>query len=670
MRLPPRIDAWLHLALATLVVGGAGAAFWIAGFRRTGGAFPVPLDDVYIHFGFARSAALGHPFAWLPENGYSSGGTSLTYPLLLAPGWLLGLRGARLAWLAAAIAVGSIVDLARSLRALSGRHARLVSLTFAALLVSVPLLDWSLFSGMETALFAAVLGRALLAVRGAEDASPTARARAQLRAGAWAALLLATRPESAPLALLLAVSVVHAAGSLRTLPSLGRAFGPLLALLFAQAAANRLLTSEWAAAGAVRKLATASPFVTSLDVAMEVIKNLAALRSQAFEAALGGSRTALLVPLLGLAAALDRRARRLAIPLLLGALGALLLVSLNTTARFQNLRYAAPSLLMLLAAAALGAGAIARRGPLGKLAATVLVTLAIVAPSAAFPRQIEHFARASANIEEQQAEVARRLAAMRPRPRRALVGDAGAIPYLSGVGALDGLGLGGYHDLPFARASVHGVPAVIELVERLAPEERPDVMALYPSWWPGLVDLFGERAFGVKIEGNVICGADEKVVYRADWSTLAPPGEARAGAADEIDIADLVSEREHDYRSPGPRGGWVIGARLLSPDGRARFDAGRIVPEGKTESFRLREGLSGEGVLVLRTDPGAAARITVSVERAGQSTPEREVELPPREPGRWHELRAPLGPVRGGDRVRITARRGAFRGYHAWVERR
>ena len=250
------------------------------------------------------------------------------------------------------------------------------------------------------------------------------------------------------------------------------------------------------------------------------------------------------------------------------------------------------------------------------------------------------------------------------------MGDAGAIPYLSGIGALDGLGLGGYHDLPFARASVHGVPAVIELVERLAAAERPDVMALYPSWWPGLVPEFGERAFGVKIEGNVIRGADEKVVYRADWSTLAPPGEARAGAADEIDVADLVSEREHDYRSPGPRGGWVIGARLLSPDGRARFDAGRIVPEGKRESFRLREGLSGEGVLVLRTDPGAAARITVSVERAGQSTPEREVELPPREPSRWHEIRAPLGPVRGGDRVRITARRGAFRGYHAWVEGR
>ena len=80
-------NAWI--LAATLVVAGLGAAFWGAGIARTGGAFPVPLDDVYIHFGFARSAALGHPFEWIPGNGYSSGGTSLVYPLVLAPAWAL-----------------------------------------------------------------------------------------------------------------------------------------------------------------------------------------------------------------------------------------------------------------------------------------------------------------------------------------------------------------------------------------------------------------------------------------------------------------------------------------------------------------------------------------------------------------------------------------------------
>jgi hypothetical protein len=660
----------LAIVAATLVVVGAGLAFWIPGIQRTGGAFPVPLDDVYIHFGFARSAALGHPFAWIPDNGYSSGGTSLTYPLVLAPGWLLGLRGARLAWLAAAIACTSIVDLARSLRALvapRGLATTAIAWALPLLCVAVPLLDWSLFSGMETALFAAVLGRALVASRGAEIAAPADRARAQLRAGAWAALLVATRPESAPLAILLALGVVHAAGSLATWPSLARALSPTVALLVVQALANRALTGEWAAAGAVRKLATESPFTTPLDVAMEAVRNLAALRSQAFEAALGGPRASLVVPALGLVAALDRRTRRLGIPLLLGAVSAIALVSLNTTARFQNFRYAAPSLLMLLAAAALGAAALARRGWLAATIALGALALAIVAPGGAFPKQIEHFAQASANIEGQQAEVARRLAARSPRPRRVLVSDAGAIPYLSGLPALDGLGLGGYRDLPFARASVHGIPAVIELIERLPDKARPDVMALYPSWWPGLVPDFGVREDAVRIEHNVICGADEKVVYRADWSKLGSPGETRGGVMDEIDVGDLVSEREHDYAFPGPRGGWVIGAALGLPDGKGRFDAGRIVPEGKSESFTLRGGLAGRSVLVLRTDGGGEGALRARVSRDGSVVVEREVVIPARSGDRWHEVRVPVGEAREGDRVTLTAVRGAWRGYHGWV---
>jgi hypothetical protein len=693
----PSREPALWLASAALLTGAAGAAFWGAGFARAG-RFPVPLDDVFIHFGFARSAALGHPFAWIPGNGYSSGGTSLTYPLALAPGWLLGLRGERLALFAALIAWISVVDLARSLRALVA--PRWVSWAAPALLLAVPLLDWSLFSGMETAFLAAVLGRALLAARAAERAPPSIRARAQRRAGLWAALLVATRPEAAPLAILLGLAVVHAAGSLATAPSLARALGPTGFFLAVQAAANRAFTGEMAAAGAIRKLVTENPYATSLDVAAELIKNLAALRSQAFELALGGPRIAWVVPLLGLAAALDRRSRRLAVPLLLGAAAAIFLVAFNATARFQNLRYAAPSLLMILAAALLGAGAVARRGRAGAALAGAALAVAVLAPAGAFPRQIEHFARASANIAGQQIEVARRLAARSPRPRRLLVGDAGAIPYLSGLPAIDGLGLGGYRGLPFARASVHGVPAVVELLERLPADERPDVLALYPSWWAGLADVFGRPVDRVRIEDNVICGADEKVVYEASFSALADPGEARPGAIDAVDVADLVDERAHGYVFPGPRGGWVIGRVLSLPDGRRRFDAGRIVPEGQRESFVIDPGVTASGresfsrpsstsasdsdpspslgrgwggvprsVLVLRTDGGGEGSLRVALERGGRVLAERDAALPARAEDRWFEVRVPLPEVRGGDRVSVFAVHGPWRSFHAWLLR-
>jgi hypothetical protein len=55
-----------------------------------------PLDDVFIHFDFARSAARGYPFQWSEGNGYSSGGTSLLYPLVLALGYRIGYDGQQL----------------------------------------------------------------------------------------------------------------------------------------------------------------------------------------------------------------------------------------------------------------------------------------------------------------------------------------------------------------------------------------------------------------------------------------------------------------------------------------------------------------------------------------------------------------------------------------------
>ncbi|WP_437969911.1 hypothetical protein WMF04_11695 [Sorangium sp. So ce260] len=676
----PRIRLLLWHASAAIPILGAAAAFYGPALSRTGGVWPAPLDDVYIHFGFARAAALGHPLSWIPGNGYSSGGTSLTYPLALAPGYLLGFRGPWLGLFAALLACAALLDLCRSLRRLleprggpGAAASRWVAWVAPLFVVAVPLLDWSWFSGMEVALLGAVMGRALVAVRRVELAPPARRPAEQLRAGLLAALLVATRPEAVALAAPLAVAAAHAAGSLGAAASLARASLPTALLLGAHAAANRALTGEWGAAGAVRKLILSNPYPTPLEKAVEVIKNLAALRVQALESALGGPSFALLLPLLGVIAALDRRSRRLAVPLLIGAYGSLLLVALNTTARYQNLRYAAPSVAMLLVAAALGAEALARRGRLAAGVAAALSFAALAAPSAGFARQIDHFARASANIAGQHVEVARRLGARAPRPRRVLLGDAGAIPYLSGIPAIDGLGLGGYRGMPFARASVHGVPAVVELIERLDAAERPDVFALYPSWWGGLADVFGRRVDAVKIEDNVMCAADEKVIYEADWAALAPPGERRDGAVDEVDIADLVDERAHRYAFPSPRGGWVIGATLpggAGGDGAPRFDAGRLIPEGREQSFALGAAAAiarGPAVLALRTDGGGPIALGVAVDRAAGG--EVRVEVPERPADRWSEIRVPLRDVAPGDRIRIRSLLGTFRSFHVWLLR-
>jgi hypothetical protein len=493
--------------------------------------------------------------------------------------------------------------------------------------------------------------------------------------------MVLTRPESVALAGALGLAVVHGARSLATWPSIGRALGPATAALGLQAAVNFALTGEWSPAGAVRKLIWSVPYTDGATGVIEVARNLVVLLHQAFQRALGGHPATLAVVLLLVGGIATAAHRRLVLALTVGWAGGLLLVCLNSTARYQNYRYCAPLIAMLLCGAALGMHGLARRRRLRPVALALVVT-AIVAPVGQLGRQTEHFATASVNILEQHGEVAKRLTELRPRPRRVLVNDAGAIPYLSELPPLDGLGLGGFRALPFARASVHGLPAVVELIERLPASDRPDVMAVYPGWWGGVVEPFGRRLAAVRIEHNVICAADEKVIYAADWATLEQPGGPQVDGIDQLDVADLVDEGNHAYRFPSPRGGWVIGATLLTDraGGARRYDAGRIIPAGGHESFVIAPTVPpGPAVLVLRTDddgtgatnPTAAPPpdLVLAVRRRDVTVAKAQLVIPRRAPDRWNEPTAALAEVAGGDELRIEAVTRPWRSFHLWLVR-
>jgi hypothetical protein len=675
-----------HTLLALAAVAGVGLGFWLGALGRTRGHAPVPLDDVYIHFAFARAAAEGHPFQWIAGQGYSSGGTSLTWPLLLAPFHALGLRGERLFVAAAALSLVCLLDLARSLRALVGDAPWPVVLATALGPVAVPLAAWTLYSGMEVALLSALSARLVLAVRRLGSLEAGRRAAAQRALGLLAALVVATRPEALALAVPAALAGAARARTTSAPRSLARMLGPTLALLVALALVNQRLTGEAQAAGAVRKLLLSDPYATTTKTAVEITKNFVVLESQGVELALGGRPFAALVVGLGLYAALSRRSRGLALPALSGALGVLALSTLNATARFQNLRYVAPVLTLLVLAALLGAAELARRGRAHAALASALAALVVLAPARLYPTQLALYAEASRNIAEQQVEVAARVRAL--APRRVMVNDAGAIPYLSGARALDGLGLGGLYGLPFARASVHGEGAVLELIERLPPDERPDLLALYPGWWPGLTSSFGEPLDEVRITGNVICGADTKVLYRPDWSALGGATEPAplddAEVLDELDVADLVSERAHGYEmAKGKAGGgsgfvtFAVHERRERPsragDGRARvFDGGRehaARGDGAVERFRVRGRFEkGPVTVVLRTD-GPAESVSIGVEKPDGrlwDTALVEDSWPSRRG--FRTVLARHRSLEPGDRLVVFAPSG-LRSFHYWVVR-
>jgi hypothetical protein len=653
----PLIDGLLFPLFAGACVLYAALAFYGSLHRQTGGQWSAPLDDVFIHFDYARATARGYPFQWSEGNGFSSGNTSLSYPFVLALGYWAGFRGMAIMQWAAIVACLSTLGFFLAAGRLSRGLGRWAKYLLPPVVLSLGALDWSLFSGMENAFHLAVWGLALvptLAVARLADpsilgerpslddpppsADPARRvAQLGLLAGLASALLFATRPESvvciASFALFAALPVRRAFGNRAALFTMLRIGLPGALMLVAQAVANKAFTGEWSANGAIAKLALNNPYLTGaekLEQYFFLLKYVILRNTQHhFSDVLP---VGWLVPLIALIPLFPRRTRKIAILLWVNVAGWLLLVSLNGQVRWQNERYTMSAVAWLFVLAGLGLGVIVSPGvaPLGAKGeamrritslSRVLTALAIGALYWHFQLpnmkdQIWFFGRASRNIRDQHIVAGKILAEL--APRRVLVGDAGALLYASDRAGLDIIGLGGYHDLPFARAGVHGLGASLELIERMPPAERPDLMAIYPSWWGDLPTLFGHRITGVSVVGNVICGDSEKVIYRADWKTLdgsGLPHTLREGESviDALDTADLISEKQHRYTYPTPSMGFVDFRVLADPGDRGRdlFDAGRVIPGGQRETARLKAP-RGKGRLIVRTVVGKKAVLEVS----------------------------------------------------------
>jgi hypothetical protein len=677
----PLFAGWLVLYVARLFYGEM--------LTQTGGEWSAPLDDVFIHFDFARSTARGYPFQWSEGNGYSSGNTSLTYPFVLALGYWVGFRDTYLMVWAAIVACCCVFAFLLVVPRLARGLPPPARFLLPIAVFSVGALSWSLFSGMEVAWFLAVWAIALSLALDHRRAPSLRQPSLGWKLGLAGVLLVTTRPEAstsiAVLGCSAAVFVARSSHSLRpALMTLMRSGLPSLAALLTQAIVNRLLTGEFAAAGALVKLAWYSPYMPPHEKWTTYLFHVqyAFLRNIDYHFST--------VPVLGwipvalaVIALLSPRTRASAAILLSSAVSFLLLVAMNGQVRWQNERYTMPAVAWLLVAAALGLGVLLfrPRSVLPPLTAMPRLTLAVAAVVAfaivQTPRtrdQISFFARASRNIRDQHITTGRLLRHhMRPPPRRVLVGDAGAIIYASDLPGLDIIGLGGFKGLPFARASSNGPGAIIELIERIPPEDRPDVFAIYPSWWDVIPIWFGKQIATVPVEGNVICGGNEKVIYAADWRLLnsgARPSSLKYGdvIVDQLDIADVVDERNHAYQFPHPDAGYVELRILTDPfdDGRDALDGGRRIPDGGVERFELTPHLSAPAMrLIVRTAPSFPGKVEVAMNGA----PIGDLVLEPSE--RWVELSLPLpAPIEPGQRATFTfTARSTPRwvNYHVWL---
>jgi hypothetical protein len=427
-----------------------------------------------------------------------------------------------------------------------------------------------------------------------------------------------------------------------------------------------------------------------------------------------------------------RRTRRIALVVWLQIIAWVLLVALNGQVRWQNERYVMPAVAWMMIMLALGisvlfrkraglrgTGGLLRPGPIATilLGAIVVQVLGILTRPPGPPHfriswfialacgaggilllrsrpvrgvlaiallffmhdhqiwkmrdQRWFFGRASRNIRDQHLTVGRFLKTT--DTHRVLVGDAGAIIFESERPGLDVIGLGGYKGLPFARAGVHGLPATLELIERMPQNDRPDVLAIFPTWWGVLPLWFSSDVLGrFPVEGNVICGGYEKIVYKADWSLLNTGARIRRLPKGEkvrvdVDVADLVSETQNGYVFDAPSNGWTDMRVLPDPDDAhyGMFDAGRRIAVGRFERFVAR-GLVPLRVahLVVRTAPESKTRVRIAVDGTDVGT----IDLD-RTNG-WQELvlELPANRVSGTMNIRLTNEGpGDFVDFHSWV---
>ncbi|MGB1288559.1 MAG: hypothetical protein ACPG7F_18635, partial [Aggregatilineales bacterium] len=122
------------------------------------GVLLMPLDDVYIHFQYAKQFALGQPYIYNPGDPATSGATSLLYPILLATGYRLGFQGLLLGLWAMIIGAGAhlasqwvIYRICKNLDL-----SELVSVATAVLFAITGAFAWHFMSGMETGLVIAL----------------------------------------------------------------------------------------------------------------------------------------------------------------------------------------------------------------------------------------------------------------------------------------------------------------------------------------------------------------------------------------------------------------------------------------------------------------------------------------------------------------------------------
>jgi hypothetical protein len=510
-----RQTRWQTSAVCAAVLAAALYGTFLE-HRLTAPGFP--LDDTWIHLQFARNIAEGHGVSF-NAGVPSSGSTAPLWTLLLA---LPLAAGASALISAKVLGVGLVAIAALAAAALARRlsgdaWAGMVAGMAVAL---TPRMAWAGLSGMEAPLYTALVALAMLAYVRALQNPAADRGLWALCAGlaGWA------RPEAFVAAAILGVAWMIEGAWDRSSRSLRsgwwRSLVVLAVLAFAFVAFNwwtggRPLPNTFYAKnygmGTAVSLAEGRPLDALLDVARYPVNLLGdAVRWQAMHDGLLFG--AALVGVLALAGALGADAPR-------GGRALLAVLVLTPVAKglvapqpfmlVHDGRYVLHLLVLGLVVCACGVTALAQFAK-PRWVLVVLTLAGLTQIGGATVSALEIYALEVQNINDLQVRTARWIEAHTAPDALVATNDIGAIAFFSRRFILDTEGLVSPDAIWDKR---------MKRIDRFLERSRPDVVVIFPNWYPYLSRRPGLLEEVARFSAPVIvAGGSSLVIYRTPWT--------------------------------------------------------------------------------------------------------------------------------------------------------
>lgn len=675
---PRRYESFV-IALAVALAGACAASAWFV----SGKHFMLPLDDSYIHLQYARQLAKLEVFSYTPGADPSGGATSPLWVMLLAPFFVMGMKGVMGAiaafalgttiWVASAVLIGRITNRATEC-ATAGFAASLLFLLNGHLL-------WNFVNGMETGLFAFLV---LAAVHSYAEWE-RGRLRFHLRRLLIAlALLPICRPEGFLLSGAALGVLAIRDGKIFPRPLYLGVFLPGFVWL----GALKLLTGEWKPSGLLAKglmersdigLATKLQIMAETLVAIPTRFYANIIPDDGYALFKGTDYMPYLPAGLAFVALLtgvvlaaedwrERRIRATTFALAIWLVG-LLSLSISGLPFIHQQRYLVPwtPLIIVLAVVGIWRAAARLKAPSGSAFAACSTFMLLSIPSVAF-WGIE-FGRNASDIYHQHRVMSFSVA----QDERIAVTDTGVLAYYTDAAVLDFVGL---TSARYTRSFSAGESALLELIGTDWEPWRPSSIITYRHWFSPDFPL-GPPLHGAYIENPSIVAGQYLARYEIDWERIdigrsisLLPGETRV---EDVNVASLAAEKNSNYkwsmnRDDERRGVWPRPNMPVATARNGGVAGGRFV---RTENFDVRpeEGLDPSTfVLIARVarsrpdaSPPAFARVlelTATSLDSGVGA-SMQFEIPDHIPGAIAEPRIPIGDLldrAGGKRWRFSLR--------------